>query len=955
MALIAEQNAQRVGLMSVKIEEILMVLRKRLMEAAWAEIEKRHLGYFRLEEILVRRRKEAKLKWFGRLYSYSFKRGRNLAKIQQFSRDLKKLKFRKTLLSLKFYFHSKRMVWNMFLNIHNIIENKAKVHQRHFWKICAKPAKPIIYSVISEQVSRESNRTKSLSKKRSTTNIFDNSLDSHKVPSGLGVSNGTQSKDDFLNRQSNFNTFFNQETGAKSGQHESTKIVKPKQKKTGEEENKPQAKEKSGSKVFELYENDRKQLFSNPSLQGTLGKSSQKQSRLIVHPNFSDDPETNGNKQSNKASIEDANSEAGTVEAENEKDPQNNSIFRRAGKFTNNFSQDSEISNRASISNKQKSSNPDLLKVNSNSQMNNRYSEENLGETEDSLPSNRRNSSSSPIQRINSRFTDNDDSENSERPSAEGEKLFINDPKDAQKMKQFANKFSSLNQFWKPTMLSNMTTRSRRPPSAKNPKRRQTSTLPVFQPPAPVRKPTRTSKRKSKSDSKTSRVKSYVNQYISQKRRKNSGKSPMKLSSLLGGRKRARVPQSAREGQSVLEPSFEASGYSPSHMSLISTQTNQNNLAFKDNMKKVVKALLEHVQMRKRKNYTSQVVWNVDDRVEFIGKFVTVIDLFEVYLETLRKSGNRVQDLVTLKTNISKMSKSLKALLAQEPAILRHKLQQFKMDTIEKFLIFIYRKLELENAYWPNLPISGSIFHFGASEISSQMPFTNQNYPSQNSGSLFLLSQTRNFGQNRQMQSNHNSPNVPNLLKNVQSHHPSSRPSGDTLLRRRFAKQKSFSNSNNKFYDKRATPPFKEISTQYIHTESLVINNHLTNKIRNFRNPGYSLTNFCALLNIKLRFKIKKKYEAFFALARRLPPRPRIFGSGISRRILRMFFRLIRKNMDFKLQMALKLLRMNRINVARSRRPNLHPRSARAETRRGMSPSWHMTTDLKTMGQFRKR
>lgn len=953
MALVAEQNAQRVRLLCEKADAVLTSFQRRVVRAAWADLAERNLGYVRLEQVLTRLRKRARRKWFRRVHRWLVKRKWSLEKMRRMALNREKLKFRKTLISLKYYFYSKRIVLEKFVAIQRVIKNRADQHLRHFFAVSRSIPRPVHKSVISEQVSRESNQTRSLSKKRSTSNIFDNSLDSHKVPSGLGVSNGNQSKDDFLNHQSNFNTFFNPEDGAKTGQHDSEAAAQSRGKQS-QKANDDEKSQKSESKVFGLYDKGQKQLFGNASLQDTFGTTGQKQSKFYVSPNFNEKSDSNKGPESGDESSHDKPPGTEHItddQADSETLPPNDSIFRRRNDFTNNFSEKSETSNRASISNKHKSSNSELLRVNSNSQVNNRYSEDNLAGSDD-------DSISAPpprINRINSRFSDNDDSQHSEPGSRKDRKLFVNEPKDAEKIQQFANKFSSLNQFWKPTMMSNMMSRPRRPPSQARPTKRQTNTLPLLKSPTYARKPKPANSRKSKSDSKTSRVKSYVNQYVSQKRQAAGHQSPMKLSALIGKRRRTRVPQSTREGQSTMEPSFEASGFTPSHMSLISTQTNQNNLAFKDNMKKVVKALLDHVQARKRKHYPAQAAWGVDDRVEFIGKFLKVIGLFEVYLDTLRKSGNQSQDLISLKSNISKMSGSLKTLLNQEQATLRRKLQQFKMDSIEKFLIFIYRKLELENVYSPNLPISGSIFHFGTSETSSQIPFTNHNYPSQNSSSLFLLSQTRNFGQNRHMQSNHNSPRLPNVLKNVQSHHPSSRPSGDTLLRRRFAKQKSYSNSNNQFFDKRGSPPFKEISTQYIHTESLVINNHLTNKIRTFRNPGYSLTNFCALLNIKLRFKIKKTYEVFFDLARRLPPRRRVFVSGISKRILRMFFRLIRKNMDFKLEIALRLLRMNRLQRVHSRRPPSNPRSGRFGGARRVSPSWQTTGHMNMPGRYRKR
>jgi hypothetical protein len=136
-----------------------------------------------------------------------------------------------------------------------------------------------------------------------------------------------------------------------------------------------------------------------------------------------------------------------------------------------------------------------------------------------------------------------------------------------------------------------------------------------------------------------------------------------------------------------------------------------------------------------------------------------------------------------------------------------------------------------------------------------------------------------------------------------------------------------------------------EINTQYIHTESLVINNHLTNKIKTFRNPGYSLTNFCALLNIKLRFKIKKISEDFFEKFKQVRFRKKNFknlNSGISRRMLRMFFRLIRRKLDFKQELALKMLRMNRIKPVRRFSPysdNYSPGVISSRKYSGKSPS----------------
>lgn len=980
-----EINPKQAKKSFIYLKKIFFLAKYRILEDAFNVLKDHNKQYFILSSLFYKIKKDKKSRAMALLYTHLVKKNRSLTNFQNIIFQVKKIHIRKILISLKYYFYSKRIVFDKFMVIHKVLLKKSKDGINHFFENLKTINKEYIGDSGIPEVIQEETENKSEEELSNSNNIFEqNSIVSNEMSNQLGVSQDIQSKDDFLNKQSNFNTFFNQD-GMKNNQMTSNGTFK----KDSFSNSINKEDSKTDNKQFidkDQYKPIKKTLFSNPNLRDPLLNANQTPEVY---------PENQGKK---KSKLYDENDESKESDSRNKSKPQ---IFRKTDDNSLDNSVNTERTNEHSVSiDKNLSRNSNLLNVNSNvnSQANNRYTHE---EIEDSVESDEnqfsysnqsQNENRSPIAKINSRFSDNDDTGNSyiensnpdnfynRQETKSAEKHYANDPKDPEKMQHFANQYSSLNRFWKPSMMKNIKqnikpfknkssflstqARTEQLPIKKKSNKRSNKTLsPNLRPPSPYQ-----SKKTQSSQYASSRVNSFMSKYMSKRKSRASTTqseiSSSKLFSLLGRRKSRRSKQTSQtmprkkstdyrdtnlSTHSKGGPnSFEVSGYSPSQVSQFSTHTNNINNTFKNNMTKVVKALLDHIKSKKRQNYPSKAYWDNEDKILFVRKFLEVINLFDVYLNTLKKSGNQSNQLLTLQENISKMSRPLKVLFENKNANLNQNIQYIKIETIESILIFIYQKLELENLYATDLPFNGSVFFFG-SQASSQLPYPGTLYPSQNSGSLFSLSQARmGFSNNHNLNSNQRgSPNRA-YLKNVQSHHPSGRQERE--FKKRFGKQKSFSNSNNMIFEERQERPYQEMNTQYIHTESLVINNHLTNKIKTFRNPGYSLTNFCALLNIKLRFKIRKVFEEALKKIKREGAlkswKPKFVHSGMNKRILRMLFRLIRKNLDFKVQNALKKLRMNRIKPVLSRGNSPYSQQAStfsptyARPQNKVSPSW---------------
>ena len=960
------------------IENVIASSSLKVLRQPFNEIKRSDRRAIMLVSVLNKIRKSRKSEIFDGLYTYSCQRGKDQKNLQRMFYKKKSKHVRKTLMALKYYFLSIKMMKDSFTKIEKAIFKINKHLITDFFEIAKTLESKSIsnesgtgYEIeVYDERNQRIDKSEVSSTGKQTFNVFnqEDSGDSKCGSSNLEASMGGLSKEDFINRQSNFNTFFNQEAQVSGHSNPNSVCTFKKESIEIVDEN---------SSINYCYSNNTKSI-NNTSINSQTGRSDS--------PNLSKD-------ESQDRKIHTAKSTPYTKRTGTNP---NMSIHEKSI----DMSHTSGKSNQASLSAERSGHKiqSDRFSDNKNEILfiNNRYSETNFDDIEQSNPEDdqaysdeyQRQISNQSGRFINSRKRldmmngekNNDFGSMDESP----EKVVINLQESNQKIKDFTDKFSSLNQFWKnpilnnprPTRISNLINKANKtkqtdsdsdsnnsgnieniPKSLKSisksnsrkkveivqdkspqdlkllPKTASTKKLDRFHQPSigslskikrkgqgsRVKKLVFTlekSRKKLNSQkslpqnnknqknpeikielSKINRVKKneknlfnprnvvndtnslYIRPNLSSRKdmvnkieqdqrhysvennpqiQKNNLKSPI-MSSL--NENPSDYMQSDRNLTSLKYiPGVINKNQNHSQVSNVSVQNRKANSVFKKNMIQAIETLLNFIN----KTINKQEYIQPRQKIVFFRKFLQIIQLFEAYLETLSKSGNESAEIIRLQKVLVKMTFPLKQIFEKSANqnIIQKKLKCVKLEMMLKILNFLLKILEKDSLNGEGMQFSKSFFRLAPSiDLGSQFTsrIANTTAPSsQYSNSLFSIAQNRSQMSKRDFTSKYTSKNSKitdsrfgNIL--ISNNGPFNNNNITHI----------YSNPNNMFQK----PP-RESGSTFQNNESVVINNTLSHawikRSGRYRSNFQSLSNFGSLLNIKLRFKIKKYSKDFF-------------------------------------------------------------------------------------------
>ena len=123
------------------------------------------------------------------MYTHLVKKNRSLTNFQNIIFQVKKIHIRKILISLKYYFYSKRIVFDKFMVIHKVLLKKSKDGINHFFENLKTINKEYIGDSGIPEVIQEETENKSEEELSNSNNIFEqNSIVSNEMSNQLGVS-----------------------------------------------------------------------------------------------------------------------------------------------------------------------------------------------------------------------------------------------------------------------------------------------------------------------------------------------------------------------------------------------------------------------------------------------------------------------------------------------------------------------------------------------------------------------------------------------------------------------------------------------------------------------------------------------------------------------------------------------------------------------------------------------
>lgn len=211
------ENKKEYELFVKRIQKVIQSKQKQVLQGPFACIKSADMRPVKLIRTFSEVQEKVKHRMFNSLYSYSVKRQKNLFQLRRMCQKVKKRNMRKSLKLLKYYFYSQRMVLKNLHSLHRaLIEHQRKDLVFFFDCFRVKEIKiPEIESGMDYEIeisATDCELDSNQPRLNKTLNIFaqEDSGDSKEISSYLEASQGN-SREDPNNRQSNFNTFFNQD------------------------------------------------------------------------------------------------------------------------------------------------------------------------------------------------------------------------------------------------------------------------------------------------------------------------------------------------------------------------------------------------------------------------------------------------------------------------------------------------------------------------------------------------------------------------------------------------------------------------------------------------------------------------------------------------------------------------------------------------------------------------
>ena len=209
-----KEYAQFVG----KIEGFFSRKRLEVFRFPFDRLRSSDLRPLRLEDSLNGLRLKKVQGVFDNLYSYSVKRARNLFDLRKMAYKVKKKNLRKTLLSMKYYYYSRRIILNNFVRIHKVLVSGSREPLDFFFSSLRvkKIEIPEVESGLDYEIEISATDCEVDSNVCTKNfNVFEQEdSENSKEVSGYLEASPSNSREESVQRQSNFNTFFNQEKEA---------------------------------------------------------------------------------------------------------------------------------------------------------------------------------------------------------------------------------------------------------------------------------------------------------------------------------------------------------------------------------------------------------------------------------------------------------------------------------------------------------------------------------------------------------------------------------------------------------------------------------------------------------------------------------------------------------------------------------------------------------------------